>query len=93
MSGEGRHAGPIEGFEVPIHTSLGAPLLLGGAPRGIAIVNGTLAAAIGLGLQQWLAGFVIWAAGHSLAVLAAKRDPDFAPVVLRHLRQKGYFAC
>ncbi|EJU14396.1 conjugal transfer protein TrbD [Sphingomonas sp. LH128] len=93
MSGEGRHGGPIEGFEVPIHTSLGAPLLLGGAPRGIAIVNGTLAAAIGLGLQQWLAGIVIWAAGHSLAVLAAKRDPDFAPVVLRHLRQKGYFAC
>ncbi|MEZ0136488.1 VirB3 family type IV secretion system protein [Novosphingobium sp. NRRL B-2648] len=93
MSGEGRHGGPIEGFEVPIHTSLGAPLLLGGAPRGIAIVNGTLAAAIGLGLQQWLAGLVIWAAGHSLAVLAAKRDPDFAPVVLRHLRQKGYFAC
>ncbi|MBF7012818.1 VirB3 family type IV secretion system protein [Novosphingobium resinovorum] len=93
MSGEGRHGGPIEGFEVPIHTSLGAPLFLGGAPRGIAIVNGTLAAAIGLGLQQWLAGLVIWAAGHSLAVLAAKRDPDFAPVVLRHLRQKGYFAC
>jgi type IV secretion system protein VirB3 len=93
MSGEGRHGGPIEGFEVPIHRSLGAPLLLGGAPRGIAIVNGTLAAAIGLGLQQWLAGLVIWAAGHSLAVLAAKRDPDFAPVVLRHLRQKGYFAC
>lgn len=93
MSGEGRHGGPIEGFEVPIHTSLGAPLLLGGAPRGIAIVNGTLAAAIGLGLQQWLAGLVIWAAGHSLAVLAGKRDPDFAPVVLRHLRQKGYFAC
>lgn len=93
MSGEGRHGGPIEGFEVPIHTSLGAPLLLGGAPRGIAIVNGTLAAAIGLGLQQWLAGLAIWAAGHSLAVLAAKRDSDFAPVVLRHLRQKGYFAC
>ena len=47
MSGEGRHGVPIEGFEVPIHTSLGAPLLLGGAPRTIAIVNGTLAAAIG----------------------------------------------
>jgi len=33
----------IEGFEVPIHGSLGAPILLGGAPRGLAIVNGTLA--------------------------------------------------
>jgi type IV secretion system protein VirB3 len=83
----------IGGFEVPIHASLGSPILLAGAPRGLAIVNGTLAAAIGLGLQQWLAGLVLWALGHSLAVFAARRDPDFAPVLLRHLRQKGYWAC
>ena len=89
-SGGGPH---LEGFEAPIHASLGAPILLGGAPRGIAIVNGTLAAAVGLGLQQWLAGLILWAAGHSLAVLAARRDPDFAPVLLRHLRQKAYLAC
>jgi type IV secretion system protein TrbD len=88
--GSGQH---IEGFEVPIHGSLGSPLLLGGAPRGIAIVNGTLAAAVGLGLQQWLAGLALWAAGHSIAVIAARRDPSFAPVLLRHLRQKGYFGC
>jgi len=83
----------IEGFEVPIHGSLGAPILLGGAPRGIAILNGTLAAAVGLGLQLWLAGLLIWAAGHSLAVLAARRDPQFAPVLVRHLRQQGFLAC
>lgn len=83
----------IPGYEVPIHSSLGSPLLLGGAPRAIAIVNGTLAAAIGLGLQMWLAGILFFAAGHSLAVMAARRDPDFAPVLLRHLRQKGTFAC
>jgi len=83
----------LEGFEVPIHGSLGAPLLLGGAPRGIAIINGTLAAAVGLGLQQWVAGLLIWAVGHSVAVMAARRDPHFAPVLLRHIRQKGYFAC
>ncbi len=84
---------PIEGFEAPIHASLGSPILLGGAPRGIAIVNGTIAAAVGLGLQQWLAGIGLWAIGHSIAVFAAKRDPDFAPVLLRHLRQKGHFTC
>src|SRR3546814_9507454 len=73
------HAGGhIEGFEVPIHGSLGAPILLGGAPRGLAIVNGTLAAAIGLGLQQWIAGIVVWAVGHSIAVFAARRDSAFA---------------
>jgi type IV secretion system protein TrbD len=83
----------IDGYEVPIHSSLGSPLLLGGAPRGLAIVNGTLAAAVGLGLQQWLAGVLLWAVGHSIAVMAARHDPDFAPVLLRHIRQKGYFAC
>jgi type IV secretion system protein TrbD len=90
MSWGGQH---IEGFEVPIHPSLAAPILLGGAPRGIAIMNGTLAAEVGLGLQQWLAGLLIWAAGHSIAVIAARRDPDFAPVLVRHLRQRGHLAC
>jgi len=83
----------IEGFEAPIYRSLAEPILLGGAPRVIAIVNGTLAAALGLGLQQWLAGLIVWALGHSFAVFAAKRDPDFAAVTARHLRQKGVFTC
>lgn len=85
--------GHVAGFEAPIHASLGQAILLGGAPRGIAIVNGTIAAAVGLGLQQWLVGIAIWAVGHSVAVFAARRDPDFMPVLLRHLRQKGYLAC
>ncbi|GFE77788.1 conjugal transfer protein TrbD [Novosphingobium sp. TCA1] len=83
----------LEGFETPIHASLVQPILMGGAPRGIAILNGTLAAAVGLGLQQWPVGIALWAIGHSLAVFAARRDPDFAGVLLRHLRQKGYLAC
>ncbi|SER82210.1 VirB3 family type IV secretion system protein [Sphingobium sp. YR768] len=85
--------GHVAGFEVPIHASLGQAILLGGAPRGIAIVNGTIAAAVGLGLQQWVVGIGIWAIGHSIAVFAARRDPEFVPVLLRHLRQKGYLAC
>jgi type IV secretion system protein TrbD len=88
--GDGQH---IDGFEAPLHRALVEPILLGGAPRGIAIVNGTLAAALGLGLQQWIAGLVVWAVGHTLAVFAAKRDPDFAPVLTRHLRQKGNLTC
>ena len=83
----------IEGYEVPIHRSLAEPILLGGAPRAIAIVNGTVAAALGLGLQQWIAGLLLWAFGHTAAVFAAKRDPDFAPILVRHLRQRGYLAC
>ena len=83
----------VEGFETPIHASLGSPILLGGAPRGIAILTGTLAAAVGLGLQQWLVGLALWAIGHSLALFAGRQDPDFAPVLVRHLRQKGHLTC
>ena len=90
MTAPGAH---IEGFEAPIHRALVEPILLGGAPRGVAIVNGTVAAALGLGLQQWLAGLVVWAIGHTLAVFAARRDPDFAPVLMRHLRQRGHLSC
>ncbi|OJW31166.1 MAG: conjugal transfer protein [Rhodospirillales bacterium 69-11] len=85
--------GDLEGFEVPLHRALTEPILLGGAPRSIAILNGTIAAALGLGLQMWLAGVLLWLVGHSLAVFAAKRDPDFASVLVRHLRQKAYLAC
>jgi type IV secretion system protein VirB3 len=90
VSGAAQH---IEGFEAPIHRALVEPILLGGAPRGVAIVNGTIAAALGLGLQQWIAGLAVWALGHTLALFAAKRDPDFAPVLMRHLRQRGHLSC
>ena len=80
----GPHDG-IPGFEVPLHRSLTEPILLGGAPRAIAIMNGTLAGAVGLGLRLWLVGLAIWAIGHFAAVWAAKRDPLFVDVGRRHL--------
>ena len=83
----------VAGFEAPLHRSLTEPILLGGAPRSLAIVNGTLAAALGLGLQQWLAGLIFWGAGHTLCVFAAKRDPDFAAVLTRHLRLASHLSC
>jgi type IV secretion system protein TrbD len=82
-----------DGFEAPVHLALVEPILLGGAPRGLAILNGTAAAALGLGLQQWIAGLLLWALGHSVAVLAAKRDPDFAAVLVRHLGQRANLEC
>jgi len=83
----------IDGFEIPVHRALTEPILLGGAPRAVAILNGTLAAAIGLGLQQWIAGLGLFVAGHTLAAFAARRDPDFLPVLARHLRQRGWWRC
>lgn len=79
-----------EGFEVPIHRSLTEPILLGGAPRSVAVLNGTLAAALGLGLQLWIAGLIVWVVGHSLAVWGAKVDAQFMEIFSRHLKHKAY---
>lgn len=81
---------PIPGFFVPVHRALTEPILLGGAPRAVAIANGTLAAAIALGLRLWVPGLVLWLAGHAGAVWAAKHDPHFVEVVRRHLRTPTY---
>jgi type IV secretory pathway TrbD component len=85
-------AEPITGFYAPVHRALTEPILLGGAPRGLAILNGTLAGAIGLGLRLWLIGLVIWALGHVASVWAAKRDPLFVEVVRQHLRTPTHLA-
>lgn len=82
---------PVVGFYAPVRRSLTEPILLGGAPRSLAIINGTLAAALGLGLRLWLAGLLIWLVGHMAAVWAARRDPAFVDVVRRHLRYPTHF--
>lgn len=80
----------VPGFVVPVHRALTEHILLGGAPRGLAIANATLAGAIGLGLRLWIAGVVLFAIGHALAVWAARRDPQFVDVARRHLRFPNY---
>ena len=81
----------IAGFEAPVHRALTEQILLGGAPRAVAILNGTLAAALGLGLRLWIAGLAFWIIGHAAAVWAAKRDAQFVDVVRRHLRYPTWF--
>jgi type IV secretion system protein VirB3 len=81
----------IAGFYAPVHRSLSDPILLGGAPRAVAIANGTLAAAIALGLRLWIPGLLLWVIGHAAAVWAAKRDAQFVDVVRRHLRYPAHF--
>ena len=80
----------VPGYVVPLHRALTEHILLGGAPRGLAIANATLAAAIGLGLRLWIAGVVIFALGHAISVWAARRDPQFVDVARRHLRFPNY---
>jgi type IV secretory pathway TrbD component len=84
--GDGADAPTVAGFEVPLHRALTEPILLAGAPRTVAIANGTLAAAVGLGLQLWLPGLALWLIGHALAVWGARTDPQFMQVFARHIK-------
>ncbi|MEH3158388.1 MAG: VirB3 family type IV secretion system protein [Sphingomonas taxi] len=83
-------AGLPDGFEVPLHRSLTEPIMMGGAPRAVAISIGTLAAAVGIGLQLWIAGAAVWIVGHMLAVWAARVEPQFPDVFTRHVKHRGY---
>lgn len=92
MAGVLEHTNDLPGFTVTVHRALTEHILLGGAPRSLAILNGTLAAALGLGLRLWLVGLALWAVGHFAAVWAAKRDPQFVDVVRKHLRIPGHLS-
>jgi type IV secretion system protein TrbD len=87
------HHDATAGYEVALHRALTEPILLAGAPRGFAILNGTLAATIGLGLRLWIAGALLWLAGHALAVWVTRKDPAFLTVLSRHARHKGALLC
>ena len=60
---------------MPLHRALTEPILLAGAPRSFAILNGTLAAALGLGLRLWIAGPAVWLVGHAVAVWVDAQGP------------------
>ena len=83
----------VPGYEVALHRALTEPILLAGAPRSFAILNGTLAASIGLGLRLWIAGLLIWLASHAVAVWVTRKDPAFLIVLSRHTRHKGALGC
>jgi len=73
-----------------IKARVGHPMLLGVKFWALAhlIANGTLAAAVGLGLQLWIPGVVLWIVGHSLAMRGARVDPQFMAVFARHIKHR-----
>ena len=83
----------IPGYEGPLHRSLTEPVLIAGAPRSFTILNGTLSAAVGLGLRLWFAGLVLWTLSHAIAVWVTRKDPAFLLVLSRHARHKGALSC
>ncbi len=75
----------VPGYLAPVRQALTAPILMGGAPRSYAILNGTLAAIVAFA-GAIVPGLVIGIAGHILGVLLARRDPDAVEVLQRAMR-------
>ena len=83
-------ASDVDGFEIAFHGSLSEPITIGGVPRTIAVLNGTLTAALALGLQVPLIGLPIGLAIHTGCYWLNKRDPYFFDALKRHIRQRPY---
>ncbi|MBL8560282.1 MAG: VirB3 family type IV secretion system protein [Hyphomonadaceae bacterium] len=81
-----------DGYRIALHTSLTRPILMGGAPRSFAILNATVGAAIGLGLQEPLIGAPLWMLLQGAAAWAGVRDPWFLETWPRHLAKPAYFS-
>lgn len=80
-----------DGYRITLRTSLTRPILLAGVPRAFAILNATIGAAIGFGLQEPFIGFPLWALLQGAAAWAAARDPWFLETWPRHLAKPHYF--
>jgi len=80
--------GDIPGFLAPVRQALTEPLLMGGAPRPYAILNGTLAAIVACA-GALLPGLLLGLAGHGLGVILARRDPHAVEVMSRAMRLPG----
>lgn len=78
------------GYEIAIHRSLTEKILLGGVPRGIAILNGTFVAAMGLGMHSFYC-IPIGLVFHLLALAATKKDPQFFDCLRRHVKQRDHY--
>lgn len=80
----------MEGFEVPIHRSLTQVIMIAGAPREMTILNGTITAALVLGMHSPL-GLPLGIVLHLAAVALAKHDPQFFETFRRQIKQKKYY--
>ncbi len=73
----------MPGYEVPLHRSLTEAILIAGAPRNFVILNGTLSAAIGLGLRlHCVPGLIV-----NAVVLW---NTIYTDAALNRLRQEGF---
>jgi type IV secretion system protein VirB3 len=80
----------IPGFYAPVRQALTQPLLMGGAPRSYAILNGTLAAVVVFAGSP-VAGLILGVVGHIVGVVLARRDSDVMEILKRAMRIPNRF--
>ena len=79
---------------IPIHSSLMRPILLMGAERELVLISGIIAAVLILSLERLVftvVGVVFWCLSLAALQRAAKADPQFSSVYLRHARYRAYY--
>lgn len=78
-----------EGFSVPIHRSLTTPIMLGGLPRTLAILNGTVIISFVLGAQSlWILPIGILT--HLVLVAIHRKDPEILTVLKRNINRPSF---
>lgn len=78
-----------QGFSVTIHQSLTTPVMLGGLPRKIAILNGTLIISLVVGAHNlWF--LPIGILSHFVLVALHRRDPEILAVLKRNMNSPSF---
>ena len=81
--------------EIPIHRSLIRPNLVAGADRELVIINLVVAIALvfGIGFSWITVGIATFqlTLGHFALVQAAKYEPLFRRIYLRHIQHRHYY--
>jgi type IV secretion system protein VirB3 len=80
----------VSGYLAPVRQALTQPILMGGAPRPYAILNGTLASVIAFAGAP-LVGLAVGVAGHIVGIFLARRDADAIDVLKRARRIPSRF--
>lgn len=80
--------------KVVLHQSLIRPVLLGGAERTLALLNGVISAGLIFGIGSWQAavlGVVFAIVVHWFLVQLAKNDTQFFDIYRRHIQYQDYY--
>lgn len=84
----------IEQRKVVLHQSLIRPILLGGAERTLALLNGVVSAGLIFGIGSWQAavlGIIFAVVVHGVLVKLAKKDDQFFEVYKRHIQYQDHY--